>query len=116
MTKKEREEEEAQWAAIRERMAAEENLTEAGHRLARAQFAEVELVAKKLINFKLDNIPEHFRENYGYAIGDENAPFFSETFLYVLLGKEDARTVLAYLGQLLRALGYKQGVYDLYEE
>ena len=31
----------------------------------------------------------------GYEKGDELAPFFSEAFLYNLLGKEDARTLLA---------------------
>lgn len=31
----------------------------------------------------------------GYEPGDEDAPFFSEAFLYNLIGKEDARTVLA---------------------
>lgn len=45
-------------------------------------------------------------EPYGmYAEGDERAPFFSEAFLYNLLGKEDARTVLALMHTLLQAGG-----------
>ncbi len=35
-----------------------------------------------------------------YEPGDENAPFFSEAFLYNLLGKEAARTVLAHIRTL----------------
>ena len=33
--------------------------------------------------------------------GDENAPFFSEAYLYNLVGKEDARTILAVVRQTL---------------
>jgi hypothetical protein len=40
-----------------------------------------------------------------YAPGDEEAPFFSEAFLYCLLGKEEARTVLAIVNRVLQALG-----------
>lgn len=36
-----------------------------------------------------------------YEEGDEMAPFFSEAFLYNLLGKEDARTVRALLRNLI---------------
>ncbi len=42
---------------------------------------------------------EHFTE------GDEDAPFFTETFLYLTLGKEDARTLLAYMRDLAEAVG-----------
>jgi hypothetical protein len=44
--------------------------------------------------------PYYDKENF-----DEEAPFFSEAFLYCLLGKEDARTVLAVLHSTLRHLG-----------
>ena len=45
-------------------------------------------------------------DDFYYSEGDEkNMPFFSETFLYNLIGKEDARTVLALVGNLLRAAG-----------
>jgi len=38
---------------------------------------------------------------YGmYAEGDEKAPFFTEAFLYNLLGKDDARTVLSIIRRL----------------
>jgi hypothetical protein len=45
-----------------------------------------------------------FKENGHYTEGDENAPFLSEKFLYNLLGKSDARTLL---GLIKRALGTK---------
>jgi len=44
-----------------------------------------------------------------YQSGDEDAPFFSEAYLYNLLGKHDARTVLAYLHAVERPLGYRDG-------
>lgn len=59
----------------------------------------------KLAMVKLD-MPEHFTENYGYEPGDEDSPFMTEAFLYVLLGKEDARTVLALFHHVCDAAGY----------
>lgn len=47
---------------------------------------------------------EQFKKNPHYEEGDEKAPFFSEAFLYILLGKEDARTLLSLMK---RALGIK---------
>jgi hypothetical protein len=41
-----------------------------------------------------------------YTAGDEDAPFFSEAGLYALIGKEDARSVLARLHTLVRAMGF----------
>jgi hypothetical protein len=40
-----------------------------------------------------------------YEEGDEDAPFFTESFLYNLLGKEAARTILAVFHQAQRAAG-----------
>lgn len=40
-------------------------------------------------------------ERYGmYAEGDEHAPFFTEAFLYNLLGKDEARSVLGIVRRL----------------
>ena len=39
-----------------------------------------------------------FQESYLYESGDELAPFFSERFLYPLLGKDEARRVLREVG------------------
>jgi len=40
-----------------------------------------------------------------FAKGDDACPFFSEAYLYNLLGKEDARTLLALMRKLCRSLG-----------
>jgi len=69
-------------------------------------FLEAEAALKELRTWK----PEHFdftefKKNEGYDEGDENAPFFSEAFLYNLLGKSDARTLLSLLK---KALGIKE--------
>lgn len=45
-------------------------------------------------------------ERYGmYADGDEFAPFFSEAFLYNLLGKDEARSVLGIMRGLCELAG-----------
>lgn len=40
-----------------------------------------------------------------YQKGDEDCPFVSEAYLYNLLGKEDARTFLALLNNIIREMG-----------
>ena len=51
---------------------------------------------------------ERTGERYGmYADGDEKAPFFSEAFLYNLLGKDEARSVLGLVRQLCDLAGVK---------
>jgi hypothetical protein len=60
---------------------------------------------KKLLRLKLEGIPPGFTRREGYSKGDELAPFFSEAMLYPLLGKEDARTVLAYIHNLMKVGG-----------
>lgn len=42
---------------------------------------------------------EHFQK------GDEDAPYFTETFLYLTLGKEDARSLLGMMRTLAEAIG-----------
>jgi len=61
----------------------------------------------QLFTVKLEDRPHagFFSKSRGYAKGDEDAPFFSEAYLYNLLGKEDARTVLAIVNNLIRACG-----------
>lgn len=63
---------------------------------------------KNLLMFKVDStahLVPFLKKQDGYEKGDETAPFFSEAFLYPLLGKDDARTVLAYIHSLMRELG-----------
>lgn len=66
---------------------------------------------KKLLRLKLEGGPlRGFKSSGHYSKGDEDAPFYSESYLYNLLGKEDARTVLGYLHHLAKMAGL-----DLYE-
>jgi len=52
------------------------------------------------------HVPEIFSDgNEMYTPGDEDAPFFSEAYLYTLLGKEDARSLLSRMRELAQALG-----------
>jgi hypothetical protein len=64
---------------------------------------------KRLFEFKLQCLPvklmKSLAKDTGYEKGDEVAPFFSESFLYNLLGKDDARTILAVLNNFIRAMG-----------
>lgn len=45
-----------------------------------------------------------------YAEGDEKAPFFTEAFLYNLLGKDEARTVLGIMRRLTKLAGVEVSV------
>lgn len=66
---------------------------------------------KRLMTFVLEGGPSPglvaaMKEEPGmYEEGDEKAPFFSEAFLYSLVGKMNARTILALIGNLARAAG-----------
>lgn len=51
---------------------------------------------EKLYEFVLEGW-EFDKDDEMYEDGDERAPFFSEAFLYNLLGKEHAKTVLAHV-------------------
>lgn len=42
-----------------------------------------------------------------YVKGDDETPFFSEAYLYNLLGKEDARTLLCLIEQAFASIGIK---------
>lgn len=47
----------------------------------------------------------HAKKTKYFAEGDEKAPFFSEAFLYDLLGKEDARTFMALIHTIVAEAG-----------
>lgn len=64
--------------------------------------------AKHLYRLRPDDPPpkEIFNvNNPEYSPGDEHAPIFTEAFLYTLLGKETARSVLYTIEGILRAAG-----------
>lgn len=71
---------------------------------------EIKTTLLKLHTFKPE-FPPHgallaaLKESPYYEEGDEDTPFFSEAFLYCLLGKEDARTLRAYLNSVHEAIG-----------
>ena len=48
------------------------------------------------------------RKNPYYRKGDEKAPFYSEAFLYPLLGKEDGRTVCYSFDRLCELVGLER--------
>lgn len=62
----------------------------------------------KLYNWIPKCVPDNFdSDNDFYTVGDEDAPFFSETYLYILLGKEDARTLLSYMRPIWKLANMK---------
>ncbi len=72
------------------------------------QIHQMKVEFKNLFEMHLDE--DHLdHDGEMYEEGDENAPFFSESYLYNLLGKEDARTVLAYLHIIEQWLGMREG-------
>lgn len=76
----------------------------------------VDLKAISKINYP----PKYFpKKKYGEICTDEDCkqPFFSEAYLYSLLGKEDARTLLALLKQAFQSVGIDvEKYYDEVEE
>jgi hypothetical protein len=65
-----------------------------------------EKAVEELYKWKPDQfqVGDDFKKSGHYSKGDEDAPFLSEAFLYNLLGKSDARSLL---GMLDRALGFR---------
>lgn len=66
--------------------------------------AAVDFALHQLEDTPIPFWPEHRCES-GAEEGDRDAPFMSEALLYPLLGKEDARTLLARYEELVAALG-----------
>jgi hypothetical protein len=78
---------------------------------------EAEELSERIRTFALEGTT-HWREQfiewdtkedgtrYGmFAEGDEFAPFFTEAFLYNLLGKDEARSVLGIMRRLCKLAG-----------
>lgn len=67
-------------------------------------FAEAQKEMAHLLEFICED--NHLDKNSDfYDKDDENAPFFSEAYLYNLLGKEDARSLLARMRKVCKAIG-----------
>ncbi len=63
---------------------------------------------KKLEEFSIGYLPCFADDTrQGYEKGDEKAPFFSEAYLYNLMGKDAARTVLGQIRNFLEAFDIK---------
>ena len=57
--------------------------------------AVAKALLKDLREFTCEDVPEQFSDDSEmYEEGDETAPFFTEAYLYNLLGKSDARRLL----------------------
>jgi len=104
----------------------EETLSRAAQALHAAfqpKRAEIEAALREVLNFNPEVTPAQFyipsaNPLYGAADArkksvkdslaeDARAPFATESYLYNLFGKDDARTLLAHLRTLCRALGFE---------
>ena len=66
----------------------------------------IKIAVNKLLNFRVGFLPPGCKK---YASkSDEKAPFFSESYLYNLLGKEEARTLLALMRPIWILAGIKR--------
>ena len=68
----------------------------------RKLYEALEAIANYAPNF----LPEScMNEEDGYEEGDESSPFFSDAYLYNLLGKDEARTLQALMRAVFEAAG-----------
>lgn len=74
--------------------------------------AECQRIVKRMMALKIEfdaatlkSISVNVSGRGMYSKGDEDAPFYSEAFLYNLVGKDDARTVLGSVERLAEILG-----------
>ena len=88
-----------------------------GKRYAPVDEEEADELADRIRTFTLEG-ETHWREQFMendigydgkpmgmYGEGDEKAPFFTEAFLYNLLGKDEARSVLGIMTRLCKLAG-----------
>lgn len=76
----------------------------------------LEKAALELLKWRPENgFPRALRrdnDHYDKGCDSEFVPFFSETFLYALLGKSDARTLLARIRNLFRSMGLEPDEFE----
>lgn len=66
----------------------------------------VKQVLLEFMQFRVQDKPTNFNKDNEFYTGEEHkCAFFTEGFLYALLGKEDARSVLIRVSKLLAASG-----------
>ncbi len=59
----------------------------------------------RLLEYRPGFLPKTIFSKKNYENGDESAPFFSEAYLYNLIGKEEARTLLALMCPIWKKAG-----------
>ncbi len=62
---------------------------------------------KRLLDYRVNWLPKECKKE-GYVKGDENQPFFSEAYLYNLLGKDEARTLLGLMRPIWKIAGISE--------
>lgn len=82
---------------------AEEHIKDLEARIEHAKSAILRMYEKTLEGSHLDKDSDFYTED------SEEMPFFSESYLYCLLDKEDARTVLAMLHRVEEAFDMVDG-------
>lgn len=103
-----------EWALDAEIKAADEELKSAqAHRLS-VGLGVAQDALRRLVAFA----PGHFPlkvDAYGQKPEKDvaSAPFFSETYLYSLLGKDDARAIRGLISEAARAVGIERGLHEL---
>ncbi len=70
---------------------------------------EIKKAVADLMDFKPEIVPDSVKKDMKRDKTEDCPPLMSECFLYPLLGKMDARTLLGRMGTLLRALGLTDG-------
>jgi uncharacterized Zn finger protein (UPF0148 family) len=105
------------WEAVR---AADQKLTEAVNARVAAGNAHLVHSLRDLTNFVPGFFPLKrgvYGENPDGKDADlKTAPLMSECYLYALFGKEDARTILAYLDNICRNAGISDGANHFHAE
>ena len=76
-----------------------------GVKLTHDCHADLVEAAQRIYEYVPEGYNVDFTKLPGYEKGDEDAPFFSEAFLYVLMGKGDARVITAIVDNVIRAAG-----------
>lgn len=64
-------------------------------------------LAEKLLAFKVGHMPNSCKGD-GFLPEDENAPFFTEAYLYNLIGKEKARELLGLMDKIWEEAGISE--------
>jgi hypothetical protein len=92
-----------------DRLKVLDTLFERAGRVLGKDLSAAHKALKSLYDLKLDGPPPRgFKSSEYYSNGDEDTPFFSEPYLYSLLGKDQARTVLSYVRSVAKAVGFKE--------